>query len=133
MNWLTRLLDVPFVLLLSTSRQQAELEIAGKPAFASQTGDEVCIGLVLAAGTDMHAACLMLAAASDTITAHDALALMDGTPVLWRRYGSVAEVAATNSQRLRERMETHLALARCLRTSTGGRSRLTSPTAGQFA
>jgi hypothetical protein len=137
MNWLTQLLDVPFVLLLATSRQRADLEIAGKPAFASQTGEEICIGLVLdvepeAFGRWAHTACLMLAAVADTTTAHDALAITDETPVLWRRYGNADEVAASSVQLLTARLEAHISLARYLRAIAGNRSRRVLPPARQL-
>ena len=116
MDWLERLIQVPFVLVMSACNSTATLEIDGSVAELISVGESAFIGVVLRGiATDRNEewlirATLMLAAREDALD--DALQWNKGRWLIWRRYGLEAFDASDGA--LEQRLITHLELARGL-------------------
>jgi hypothetical protein len=134
MDWLQRLIQVPFVLVMSARNSAATLEIDGSVAELVSVGESACIGVVLRGiATDRNEewlirATLMLAAKEGALD--DALQLNNGRWLIWRRYGLEAFDASDGA--LEQRLITHLELARGLGGIAEPRRSLLNPNVGKL-
>ncbi|MGF6812894.1 hypothetical protein OKW30_008111 [Paraburkholderia sp. Clong3] len=134
MDWLQRLIQVPFVLVMSARNSTATLEIDGSVAELLSVGDSTFIGVVLRGiATDrdenwLIRATLMLAAREDALD--DALQWNKGRWLIWRRYG--LETFEAQDGALEQRLTAHLELARGLNSIAKPRRRLLNSNVGNL-
>jgi hypothetical protein len=134
MDWLQRLIQVPFVLVMSARNGTAALEIDGSVAELICVGESAFIGVVLrgiAADRNedwLIRASLLLATREGGLD--DALQWNKGRWLIWRCYGP--EDLEAKDGALEQRLTTHLELARGLSSIAKPRGSLLNSNVGKL-